>query len=152
MSDENCFYKNGLHFECTRCSDCCRLSPGVVYLSKKDLTRLSECFKISEAEFIGKYCRWLQYYGNREALCLLEKDNYDCILWGKDGCTAYGARPVQCSTYPFWPWIVRDADSWKDEAKSCPGIDSGSLRPADEIDAQKFLYEHNLPITRDLED
>ncbi len=147
---DECFYKNGLKFQCQRCSDCCRLTPGVVYLSKKDLTRLSQWFKMKEADFIEKYCRWVQYYGNKEALCLLEKKNYDCILWDK-GCAAYGARPVQCSTFPFWSWILKDRDSWKEESASCRGIDMGELRSFEEISEQKFIYEHNLPITRDLE-
>ncbi|MBO7121940.1 MAG: YkgJ family cysteine cluster protein [Treponema sp.] len=151
MSDENCFYKNGLSFECQRCSDCCRLSPGVVYLSKNDLTRLSEWFKISQVDFIKNYCRWVQYYGNKEALALLEKKNYDCVLWDQGGCQAYGARPVQCSTYPFWSWILQSEQSWNEEGASCKGINSGRLRSRQEIDEQKFLYEHNLPITRDLE-
>ncbi|MBR3544264.1 MAG: YkgJ family cysteine cluster protein [Treponema sp.] len=151
MSDENCFYKNGLRFECRRCSDCCRLSPGVVYLSKKDLTRLSQCFKISEDEFIAKYCRWVQYYGNKEALALLEKDNYDCVLWGSEGCQAYEARPVQCSTYPFWSWILESQESWNEEAKSCKGINCGKKRARQEIEEQESLYRRNFPITRDLE-
>ena len=151
MADDNCFYKDGLRFECRRCSDCCRISPGVVYLSKNDLTRLSQCFKISEVDFIAKYCRWVQYYGNKEALALLEKDNFDCVLWGEGGCLAYNARPVQCSTYPFWSWILKSQAEWDEESKSCKGINNGAIRSRQEIDGQKFLYEHNLPITRDLE-
>ena len=81
----------------------------------------------------------------------MEKPNYDCILWKDGSCAAYGARPVQCSTYPFWSWIVKDGRSWDEEAKSCKGINDGPLKSREEIDWQKFLYDHNLPITRDLE-
>lgn len=84
-------------------------------------------------------------------MALLEKPNYDCVLWGADGCQAYDARPIQCSTYPFWSWILESPQSWSQEAKSCKGIDGGKLRSRQEIDGQKFLYDHNLPITRDLE-
>ncbi|MDE6719615.1 MAG: YkgJ family cysteine cluster protein, partial [Treponemataceae bacterium] len=63
---------------------------------------------------------------------------------------AYGARPVQCSTYPFWPWILKSRESWDAEAKDCKGMNCGALRSAQEIDEQKFLYEHNTPITRKL--
>ena len=84
-------------------------------------------------------------------MALLEKDNYDCVLWGTEGCLAYEARPVQCSTYPFWSWVLESRESWEQEAKSCKGINCGKLRSLQEIDEQKFLYDHNLPITRDLE-
>ena len=44
---------------------------------------------------------------SKEALALIELKNYECSLWDKEcGCKAYGARPVQCSTYPFWSWIL----------------------------------------------
>ena len=98
-----------------------------------------------------KYCRWVQYYGNKEALALLEKENYDCVLWGQEGCLAYGARPVQCSTYPFWSWVLDSQASWDGEAKSCKGVNNGKVWSRQEIDEQKFLYDHNIPITRDLE-
>lgn len=81
----------------------------------------------------------------------MEKKNYDCVLWGENGCLAYEARPVQCSTYPFWPWILESRSSWEEEGKSCKGINCGRKRSQKEIDEQKFLHEHNLPITRDLE-
>lgn len=149
MAEDSRFFKDGLKFECKRCSDCCRISPGFVYLSKNDLTNLCNWFKMDEDGFIKKYCRWVQYYGACEALCLLEKRNYDCVLW-ENGCTAYGARPVQCSTYPFWPWILKSRDAWNAEAKDCKGMNCGTLRSAREIEEQEFLYEHNKPITREL--
>ncbi len=84
-------------------------------------------------------------------MALLEKPNYDCVLWEEGGCKAYGARPVQCSTYPFWSWVIESRASWDEEAKSCKGSNKGGARSFEEIEEQKFLYEHNVPITRDLE-
>mgnify|MGYP003289696027 FL=1 len=145
----SCFYENGLQFECTRCSDCCRLSPGYVYLSQRDLTSLCQWFKLSEQEFIEKYCRWVGYYEGKEALALIELKNYDCILWDKEcGCKAYGARPVQCSTYPFWSWILKDKDSWNNESKSCPGINKGKIWSKESIEKECSNYVANVPITR----
>lgn len=144
-----CFYENGLNFECNKCSACCRLRPGFVYLSQRDLTSLCQWFRLSETEFIEKYCRWVGYYDGKEALCLMELKNYDCIFWNKDtGCTAYGARPVQCSTYPFWDWILKDKETWNEIAKECPGFNKGRLWTKDEIEQQRIEYVHNNPITR----
>lgn len=144
------FYDNGLKFECNRCSACCRLSPGFVYLSFKDLTRLCKWFGLPRAEFIEKYCRWVQYYDNTEVLCLKERSNYDCTLWDKEkgGCSAYGARPVQCSTFPFWSWILKNKTAWDENAKDCPGINVGRIWTKEEIEEQKKLYDENLPLHR----
>ena len=84
---------DGLHFSCTQCSHCCRHEPGFVYLSQKDLTNLCLYFNLKEQQFIEQYCRWVPYYDGSEVLCLLEKENNDCIFWDS-GCAAYGARPV----------------------------------------------------------
>ncbi|MBR5934412.1 MAG: YkgJ family cysteine cluster protein [Treponema sp.] len=131
------------------CSACCRLSPGYVYLSQRDLTSLSQWFKLSEEEFIEKYCRWVGYYEGKQALALIELKNYDCIFWKKDsGCMAYGARPLQCSTYPFWSWILESRETWNSISKDCPGINRGKHWTKEEIEEQRFLYVHNQPVTR----
>ena len=40
------FYKDGLNFECQRCSFCCGHSPGFVYLSQRDLNVLCNHFQM----------------------------------------------------------------------------------------------------------
>lgn len=143
-----CFYKNGLNFECQRCSFCCGHSPGFVYLSKRDLLALCEFFKMSVREFVEKYCRWADYYYGDEVLALLEKKNYDCILW-ENGCSAYSARPIQCSTYPFWSWMIKDKETWNDCAKDCPGMNKGKLWAFDEIEKNKREYIANKPLKKE---
>ena len=139
------FYSQGLRFSCARCSHCCRIEPGLVYLSRSDLTNLCKWFNLKEAEFIRLYCRFVYSADGKRLLSLREKANYDCILW-KDGCTAYGARPVQCSTYPFWPFILQNRQAWDDEALSCPGINKGELHGADEIEGALNEYRSNRPL------
>ena len=138
---------DGLHFSCTQCSHCCRHEPGFVYLSQKDLTNLCLYFNLEEQQFIKQYCRWVPYYDGSEVLCLLEKENNDCIFWDS-GCAAYGARPIQCSTYPFWSFIVKSPEAWKQEASECPGINCGALHSASEIEESIRRYEENEPIRR----
>jgi Fe-S-cluster containining protein len=128
------FYANGLKFSCQRCSSCCRFDPGFVQLSEKDLESLMSWSSLSREDFIGKYCRWLLQADGCEYLCLLEKPGYDCILWD-NGCIAYGARPFQCSSYPFWPSLLTDEDWWEANAQDCPGVNHGVTHGRDEIEA-----------------
>ncbi|WP_428768175.1 YkgJ family cysteine cluster protein [Treponema sp. HNW] len=142
------FYAKGLCFSCKRCSHCCRIDPGCVCLSKSDLTNLCKWFNLKEAEFIRLFCRFVYNSQGKEVLSLKEKPDYDCILWDK-GCTAYGARPLQCSTYPFWPFILESRQSWDKEAAYCPGINTGELHTAPAIEKNLALYRHNIPLTRE---
>lgn len=143
------FYKNGLRFGCKRCSFCCGHSPGFVYLSLRDLTELRTFLKMSVTEFVGAYCRWADYYEGKQVLALREKKNYDCILW-ENGCSCYSARPVQCSTYPFWSWMIKDEAMWKECAEDCPGMrnQEGKLWTFAEIEANKNAYDANTPLIR----
>lgn len=145
---KDCFYKNGLHFECQRCSFCCGHSPGFVYLSRRDLMTLCGHFKMSVGDFVAKYCRWADYYYGTQVLALLEKKNYDCILW-ENGCSAYEARPIQCSTYPFWSWMIADKATWDECAAECPGMNKGRIWPYEEIEKNKKAYLENVPLHRE---
>ncbi len=144
----DCFYKDGLNFECQRCSFCCGHSPGFVYLSKRDLLALCGHFNMKIADFVQKYCRWVDYYHGKTVLALLEKKNYDCILW-ENGCSAYSSRPIQCSTYPFWSWMVSDRKTWNDCASECPGMNRGRLWSFKEIEENRRKYTANTPITKE---
>jgi len=40
-----------------------------------------------------------------------------CVFLDAFGkCSIYEVRPVQCSTYPFWPSLVDRREDWEDEA------------------------------------
>lgn len=141
------FYKDGLQFSCKRCSFCCGHSPGFVYLSKRDLESLCRHTKLSAKQFVETYCRWADYSYGEQVLALKEKKNYDCILW-ENGCTCYESRPVQCSTYPFWTWMINDRETWEECGKTCPGINNGKLWSRAEIEENKKAYDENIPLRR----
>ncbi|MEW5817166.1 MAG: YkgJ family cysteine cluster protein, partial [Spirochaetota bacterium] len=83
---DEAFYEGGLFFECTRCSRCCRHEPGYVFLSFNDIERLAAATRLTFDEFIDTYCRIINYTGFKR-ISLSEKENFDCILWDKGGCT-----------------------------------------------------------------
>jgi Fe-S-cluster containining protein len=127
------FYDSGLRFECTKCSRCCRHTPGYVFLSPGDLQRLSAALKLSHREFRARYCRTVDL-GLARRVSLKEKPNLDCILWENGGCSLYEARPVQCRSFPFWSACVASAEAWRLHAKSCPGMGRGVLHTREEIE------------------
>ena len=141
------FYKNGLKFSCKKCSHCCTKEPGYVYLSKMDLNKLLNFFSMKATDFVEKYCRWVPYYDGSEVLCLNEKENYDCIFWAK-GCSCYEARPIQCSTYPFWTYLLESESEWNGECANCPGINNGKNHSFEEITSMRIQYEMNIPLTK----
>jgi uncharacterized protein len=111
-----------VNFKCQRCSCCCRFAPGVVFLSREDAEKIAANLELPLNDFIKKCCREI-YRNGKKVVALKEKSNYDCIFWN-NGCIVYEARPVQCRTYPFWPFIVESEESWHKEAKKCMGINS----------------------------
>ena len=49
-------------------------------------------------------------------MCLKRKDDA-CIFLNPIGqCSIYDVRPIQCRTYPFWPSILKNKQTWEDEA------------------------------------
>jgi uncharacterized protein len=132
MADHS-FWHNGLKFSCKRCSSCCRFDSGIVNISRNDLDRLLSWSGLEESPFIAKYCRWVPKADGYEYLCLLEKENFDCILWD-NGCVAYENRPYQCSSYPFWTSLLSDEDWWEANAQDCPGVNQGTLHERAEIE------------------
>ncbi len=100
---------------------------------------------MNKNDFVSKYCRIVPYHDGTEVFSLLEKPNYDCIFW-ENGCTLYGARPIQCSTYPFWTYILDNEERWQQEGESCPGINSGKFLKKDEIYDILHTYMRNKPV------
>lgn len=113
-----------IDFECQRCSSCCRHEPGAVFLTENDVEKIYGSLKINKDEFLKRYCRGL-HYKNNIYVSLKERSNYDCIFWN-NGCLVYKARPIQCKTYPFWPFIIESKESWDKESIRCKGIDRKS--------------------------
>ena len=148
-SPKELFYKNGLAFQCQRCSACCRHEPGFVFLSQVDLDALCKETKLEEDEFIAVYGRWVPWEGELEILSLKEKANNDCIFWGDEGCAEYASRPYQCSSYPFWGSILRDKKTWEDCARDCPGIGKGAIIAGDVIESLLDERSNHPYITRD---
>ncbi|MCL1818168.1 MAG: YkgJ family cysteine cluster protein [Spirochaetaceae bacterium] len=141
------FYAEGLRFSCQRCSRCCRLEPGYVFLSETDVTVFSRGLRIPRGAFIKNYCREVEINGNRR-LSLREKPNLDCVFWEGDGCRAYAYRPLQCRSYPFWHANLASRSVWDALASSCAGIGKGELHSQNEIEGWLRKREDEVLINR----
>lgn len=128
------FYREGLRFECVRCSNCCRFEPGYVFLSANDVQRLEEGLGLSRQELFRTYCRDVDISGFPR-ISLKEKENFDCIFWEEGGCAVYEYRPLQCRSYPFWAAYLQSPSSWERVKASCPGAGRGRLYTEKEIDS-----------------
>jgi uncharacterized protein len=136
------FYVDGLRFECTQCSNCCRHEPGYVFLAESDLVKIQKATGLSQPQALDTYCRRVNV-GITERISLKEKENYDCIFWNDSGCEIYTQRPLQCRSYPFWSGIVMSKESWEREGKRCPGINNGKRFSRKSIDKWLEIRERS---------
>jgi len=121
--DDTLWYRDGLHFECTRCGNCCGGgTPGYVWVDEDEIQRLARRLGLSGAELRRRYTRHVPGWGRS----LTEKEDFDCIFYDRSqGCTVYEDRPRQCRTWPFWNRVLASRRTWEIEAESCPGMDQG---------------------------
>jgi Fe-S-cluster containining protein len=125
-------YEEGLRFRCSRCGKCCTGEPGTVKVSEPEIRQLAKWTGFNESRFREDYTRSLDDGFTR----LRERQDGSCVFYdSRAGCTVYGARPLQCRTYPFWQRNLESSRSWAIEALACPGIGRGDLLSAETIEA-----------------
>lgn len=54
--------------------------------------------------------------GSETWMCLKRKEGACIFLDPVGKCGIYDVRPVQCSTYPFWPSLLNRKEEWEEEA------------------------------------
>jgi len=137
---KNKWYKDGLHFECQQCCNCCSgPEEGVIWISKQEIEKLAEHLNMTPQELHTKYLR-------RIGLRISIKENQttkDCIFLCRNGnskgCAIYNFRPIQCRTWPFWTYNLHSIDDWNTAAQKCPGINKGRIYTIDEIEKLKNM-------------
>lgn len=115
---ENKWYQEGLKFKCTECGKCCTGAPGYVWVSEKEMEEMAAFLNLTLKDFMRIYVRRV---GQRYSLNESSK-TFDCVFLKEKKCQVYGARPLQCRTYPWWPDNLRTPASWKETAQTCEGI------------------------------
>lgn len=119
------WYVEGLRFSCTACGKCC-LNHGegyqYVFSTRAERRRIAKRLGLSQRGFESEYCHpvmgSLSFASTGEA----------CIFLEDGRCSIYEVRPNQCRTFPFWPEVLVDRDTWdRDVASFCPGVGSGEF-------------------------
>lgn len=121
------WYMDGLKFQCTQCGNCCTGGPGVVWVDKEEIRRISEFISMHPDDMWGPILRRV---GTK--VSLTERPNHDCIFLqqtdeGGRVCGIYPVRPQQCRTWPFWTQNLKSRKAWEQARKAmpCPGMDEG---------------------------
>ena len=128
MKEKLRFYQAGLHFECTRCGNCCHFPGGKVYLSKNRVQEISRYLNLLPEDLTQKYCK-----PERTKYVLKDGNGSGCCFLENDQCQIYPVRPFQCQTFPFWPENLKSQYRWKQLTSFCPGIGKGELYGAERI-------------------
>jgi len=126
------WFDRGLEFECQGCGHCCSGEPGFVFLSSEEIDNLANHLEMNRSDFLSCYCRLIDRDDHYE-YSLKERADYSCIFLKEKRCQVYPVRPLQCSTYPFWNYLMQDRVLWEAEKEACPGVGCGALHDVREI-------------------
>lgn len=142
QSDQE-WYADGLRFTCTQCGNCCTGPPGAVWFTPEEGSAMAAKLGIDEDTFYRTYARKIGHDWSLDER--RTEHGYDCILLKRDPktsrgtCSVYEARPTQCRTWPFWPENLRSRRAWQEAKRRtpCPGMDTGTLVPIEQIRIQR---------------
>ena len=95
-----------------------------MWVDDPEVARLAAWLGLDIATFERRYVRRIA-----ERHSLRERANGDCVFFDAQshGCHVYGARPVQCRTWPFWPENLATPVAWDRAESGCPGMGEGPL-------------------------
>lgn len=131
----------GLRFACTMCGNCCTGPEGYVLVSDAEAEGLARRLGVSTEAFCAAYTR--PSAAGRSLTERQTEHGLDCIFLdretipGKAVCGVYEDRPAQCRTWPFWRSNLTSAGAWRRAGRVCPGMNTGTLTPPQQIRIQR---------------
>jgi Fe-S-cluster containining protein len=111
-----------MRFQCqSGCIRCCE-QKGFVYLTREDIARIASHLGITRAEFKRVYL-----CGTAPLLRFRKQRHKQCPFLLANGCSIHEVKPLQCSSFPYWPELLAKASERREAAQYCPGINRGAL-------------------------
>lgn len=105
-------------FDCKQCGECCK-GFGGTYISREDITAISNYIEISPEKFLSQYCR-----SSGSKIVIAQGKNDYCIFWKDKICTIHPVKPRMCRHWPFIQSVIKDVNNWHIMASSCPGMNT----------------------------
>lgn len=109
-------------FACTSCGRCCS-GPGEVYFTDEDLENIFTYLQLDRRRRIALKKKLIQF--RRKGLNVHSSGKV-CLFLKNNQCSVYPVRPMQCSTFPFWPSNFQSAQSLEELKQECPGSLKGT--------------------------
>jgi hypothetical protein len=72
--------------------------------------------------------------------------------WKSNQCRIYQARPIQCSTYPFWPNILESEAAWDEEVRLADDKQGGPYWTPDDGGCEGMQYIMAVPAGANTDD
>ena len=156
------FYSDGLRFECTRCSRCCRHTPGYVFLSENDVERLDP-----RSESTGPRCfaatagmwTWAWHGGSVSRRSGITIASCGPMVDAPSTIPGRSSARASRSGAPMSPrrrsgsWPPGSAPGWEKvrsirEARSSAGSPAGGTRASSVAPRNRGLPDHAIVVRR----
>lgn len=144
-------------FKCTQCGKCCSfLDDAEVWVSPGEVSRMAGHLGVSDDAFMASFTQPTDLSGWRmleakQAGPVSALTGDVCVFLDPLSlqCTIHTVRPLQCSTFPWWPELMHPR-VWQDVKENlCEGLDHAEAGPLDMADAAEQLQaatEHVLQL------
>eukprot|EP00879_Flechtneria_rotunda_P024741 GHRR01026247.1.p1 GENE.GHRR01026247.1~~GHRR01026247.1.p1 ORF type:complete len:230 (+),score=26.49 GHRR01026247.1:391-1080(+) len=102
-------------FICTQCGKCCT-GDGEVWITDDEAVNIARYLNTPLKRFLTQYTRgYSKVVGFKVLRAKPDSEIRDCTFLRPDNtCAIHPVRPLQCSTYPWWPDLMSDRDwSWE---------------------------------------
>ncbi|KAL4857375.1 hypothetical protein ACK3TF_002256 [Chlorella vulgaris] len=128
----------GKRFTCTECGKCCTGS-GEIWANEAECAAIATHLRLPMLHFFRRYTKSYSRRPGWRMLKLQPGSDHCIFLEGGTKCSIYPVRPLQCSTYPWWPELM-DPGEWAAEGRTvCEGIEHENALPVDVQDKAPVL-------------
>ncbi len=103
-------------FACKMCGDCC-YGKGGITLAEEEVLRIAAFLHLSPRSFVTRYCET-----RNGRLSITSGTDRFCIFFRQRRCLIHPVKPRVCVSWPFYPALLKDKQSWELAKEACPGI------------------------------